>query len=61
MANALEPRRVERLVRGRLIQDGNGVRLLRLYGFDAGLDPFPMLDERGAGLPGDHGGTLTGE
>lgn len=56
MANAFASRRVERLVRGRLSQDGNGVRILRLHDFGGGLDPFLMLDELGSGLPGDHAG-----
>lgn len=51
-----QPRRVERLVRGRVTSDGAGVKLTRVLGQDLQrrLDPFLMLDAFGSDQPDDY-------
>ena len=51
-----QPRRVERLVRGRVTSDGAGVKLTRVLGqeLQRRLDPFLMLDAFGSDQPDDY-------
>jgi redox-sensitive bicupin YhaK (pirin superfamily) len=53
-----EPRRVERVIAGREVRDGDGVRINRILTQDLQrrLDPFLMLDLFGSDQPDDYSG-----
>ena len=55
-ATVTQPRRIERLITGKAVMDGAGVRINRVLtqNLQRRLDPFLMLDQFGSDKPGDY-------